>query len=61
MVEADGTEVEEFTEEDEDNIFEWDYVRREDGQNLCQDEYDDKTRHWFFKVEPLVNQVSKSL
>ena len=50
MVELDGTEVEEFTEEDEEDVFEWDYARREEGQILTQDEYDDKKRHWFFKV-----------
>ena len=58
LVEQDVSEDENYTKENEEDIFEWDYVRNEPN-SLGQDEYDEETRHWFYEIEPLMKQLSQ--
>ena len=56
MAEPTGSGEGYFSKESEDDIFEWEYVKRK-GEGYAQAEYDEETRHWFYKIEPLVKQV----
>ena len=58
MVEPYGNEDENFSEDLEGDIFEWDFVKGGDD-GIEQGEYDEKKKHWFYKIEPLIKQVSE--
>ena len=58
MVEPNGNEDENFSEDLEDDIFEWGFVKGGDN-GIEQGEYDGKKNHWFYKIESLIKQVSE--